>query len=356
MMATMPLWLALVFVTIDVASKGENLMTVPPLQKMGPMAISPDGKLLATRRFTGLWDKPGVLQVWTVPQGTLLWTAKQPVERLVAFSPDSAVLAVEAGIRRVAFWDTHTGRLKCELHLRQGRVCEGAFLPDGQTFIIALVHSVLPSSGALELWNVKTGRLLRSLRAQTNVVSALGVSPDGKAVAVASEDPGSTGTANRVNIIDISTDSIRYSLSFSTNVWRISSLAFSPDGKTLVGAGGLDTGNTSEIRFWDVATGDLEKMLTQADFGALQPLSMEPELSFSPDGRMLAILGKQCALLVDSSTGKWKLAFGPEYPGPPDSPPDDQNWTVRLFPKRLLRAKVNHLDQVEVDSIPYGEK
>lgn len=83
-----------------------------------------------------------------------------------------------------------------------------------------------------------------------------------------------------------------------------------------MGARDLRTPDASEIRFWNVATGRLKRVLTQADLGQGQPLSRVSERSFSPNGQMLAVLGRYCAFVLDSSAGRCKLSLGPDSTEP----------------------------------------
>ncbi|WP_414581625.1 CHAT domain-containing protein, partial [Scytonema sp. PCC 10023] len=92
----------------------------------------------------------------------------------------------------------------------------------------------------------------------------------------------------------------------------VSSVAFSPDGKTL--ASGSDD-NT--IKLWDVATGKISQTLTRHSSGV-------SSVAFSPDGKTLAsgsddntiklwdvATGKHSQTLTGHSSGVWSVAFSP---------------------------------------------
>ena len=99
--------------------------------------------------------------------------------------------------------------------------------------LIWLIVELLLRIRRIQLWNAKSGRSIRALKAQTNAISALAVSPDERTLAVANQ---ANGTGNSVNILDVTTDSIRCTLTLGTNVFMIHSMAFSPDGSTLAWA------------------------------------------------------------------------------------------------------------------------
>jgi len=86
-------------------------------------------------------------------------------------------------------------------------------------------------------------------------------------------------------------------------------MAFSPDGKTLAfGAGWLEKqaglGVTGEIELWDVATGkNIATLESQPGKGCFSNLSAAvSSLAFSPDGKTLASGGSTTAELSDVAT------------------------------------------------------
>src|SRR5436190_1378929 len=91
------------------SSPVDMLVRIPPTQIIDSTLFSPDGKAIATVRYEGnVYEggKPCTLQLWAVPKGTLLWTARKPMSRLFAFSPDSTLLVGIAQDGTVVFWDT----------------------------------------------------------------------------------------------------------------------------------------------------------------------------------------------------------------------------------------------------------
>ena len=328
-------------------SDGETLARFPKMQMVNSMLFSPDGKTIATLRgentFWHEGGKPLTLQLWSVSSGALLWTARESAYYLYAFSPDSTRLAGIAAHAGLVLWNTASGKIEHILPLQDGWA-SAVFTPDGQKLITA-VHGSNPGMMPvgpedIRLWNGKTCRFIRALKAETNAISAMTVSPDGRMLAMA----GISGVSNNtINVLDMENDAICRTLRFDTKVWTIMSLAFSPDGKTLAAGGGRHDG-TGEIRFWDVTSGQLQRVLTDADLGAAEPrISMTPTIVFSPDGGTLLSVGdNQTMIWWDVAKGKARQALREA------DPPHKGGFTVQYLKNGLLSAAVNSQDQVEV--------
>ncbi|HVW39248.1 MAG TPA: hypothetical protein VHB99_18155 [Pirellulales bacterium] len=101
-------------------------------------------------------------------------------------------------------------------------------------------------------------------------------SPDGKTLVLAGGADGVTGV---VKLFDVATQQER--LSLDGHLGMVNAATFSPDGQTLAtGAGGEPT--TGEVKLWEVATGKLLMSLSPEEGYALA-------LAFSPDGKTLAV-------------------------------------------------------------------
>jgi WD40 repeat protein/uncharacterized caspase-like protein len=128
------------------------------------------------------------------------------------------------------------------------------------------------SSGPIKLWDVSTGRELRTLTGHTTEVKCLALSPDGARLASAAAD-------NNIKIWDVASGREVHTLKGHSA--QINSLAFSPDGHLLASA--ADDGST---RLWDAATGTHLATLISLYDGA-------EWLVVTPDG------------LFDGSPGAW---------------------------------------------------
>jgi WD40 repeat protein len=187
-----------------------------------------------------------------------------------------------------------------------------AFSPDGKTLASGVF--MLPPSASVSLWDVTSGKQLRTLIApvpadmptqlariadSTNSVS---FSPDGKMLAGC----GANGTIKLWQTANGSL--LRTIIGHTTSgAGDIDSVVFSPDGKTIA-AGSID----NSIKIWDVVSGrQLETM--SAD-------NSVRSVAFSPDGKTVASGSFGYAELWDAASGRklrtlngacW-VAFGPD--------------------------------------------
>ncbi|BDI14532.1 hypothetical protein ANSO36C_03340 [Nostoc cf. commune SO-36] len=123
-----------------------------------------------------------------------------------------------------------------------------------------------------------------TLEGHSSVVSSVVFSPDGKTLASGSDD-------NTIKLWDVSTGKAMKALTGHSS-W-VFSVVFSPDGKTLA-SGSED----KTIKLWDVSTGKAMKTLTGHS-------SRVTSVVFSPDGKTLASSSNDKTIkLWDVSTGK----------------------------------------------------
>jgi WD40 repeat protein len=122
---------------------------------------------------------------------------------------------------------------------------------------------------------------------QPPVVSALAFSPDGKTLAV----------SGYRELLLLKADGSGLVSRLIGQSERINSIFYSPDGSTLMAAGGTPA-RFGEVQWWDPATAKLKRSITlTADtvFGA----------SISPDGKAIAIGGADNTVrLIEAATGK----------------------------------------------------
>jgi WD40 repeat protein len=266
---------------VDVALTPEALS--PPIgpHRVECVALSPDGKVLATAA-TNVADpsRPGEVKLWCPRTGEARATFrdfKYPVNA-VAFSPDGKVLASGGGLWDR--WHNDPGEVKlCDLATGQWRSVAGvvpraiysvAFSPDGK---------VLAAGGReATLWDVSSGKLLGQLAGTKDWVNAVAFSPTGKLLATGSGTNEGKGIGH-VQLWDSQTRQERAWL--KGHEQAVLSVAFSPDGKKL--ASGSKDGTA---RLWDVA-GAREEGAVGLGRGTIGFPSPVTGVAFAPSGRVL---------------------------------------------------------------------
>jgi WD40 repeat protein len=135
------------------------------------VAFSPDGKRVAAgcRDATNSDNVRSEVRLWRAGTGELVRTI--PRERgPVAFSPDGKILATASEGNAASLWDTGTGELRRSLKGKPAGLLK--FSPDGKT-----LAGIEGREGALTLWDAGSGEVLRRL---DDPVSFVVFTPDGR--------------------------------------------------------------------------------------------------------------------------------------------------------------------------------
>ena len=152
--------------------------------------ISPNGRLIATA------SSDGTIKVWDAATGSHMDTLVGHMAGVscVAWSPDSNTLASGSDDKAIRLWDKVTGRPKTTT--RKSMVGqEMAPLRGHHNYIHCLAFSPkgnILASGSYDevvfLWDVRAGRLMRSLPAHSDPVSGIDFCSDGTLVVSCSTD------------------------------------------------------------------------------------------------------------------------------------------------------------------------
>ncbi|HEX8148632.1 MAG TPA: caspase family protein [Pyrinomonadaceae bacterium] len=223
-------------------------------------AFSPDAKSLVTSNG----DKTVQLRdLSSDTSGTRAFESYSSGIYATAFSPDRRWFAAGGKDKTVRVWEIRTGRKVRTLAGHAGWVTSLAFSPDGQKLASASL------SGHVKLWDNETGLEERTLAGHTESVNAVAFSPDGKWLVTASGD-------TTVKLWDAANGQLLRT--FSGHTAEVNAVAFSPDGKTIASGGTRD-----KVKLWDAAGGQLTR--------ELEGLTEVFGLAYSPDGRVLAVAG-----------------------------------------------------------------
>ncbi|HUE72043.1 MAG TPA: protein kinase [Pirellulaceae bacterium] len=238
------------------------------------LTFSPDGKILATGTNAGT---SSVVKLWEMPEGREAATLACASHVMhLDFSPDSQTLAVTDWGQPVVLWDVTVSPPRVVRRLSEEfREFVGAFTDDGRILVTM-------GRGGVRLWDVGTGMERSHYPTGNENDRACALSPDGKTLAF--------GTVPRtITLWEPDTGKVR-TLPHSS---KVSSIAFSPDGATLVsrssGRGG--------VKLWDLAP--KEEAVTFEESSGIDALT------FSSDGKMLAGSGGNGTIrLWEASSGK----------------------------------------------------
>ncbi len=239
----------------------------------GSLAFSPDGKTLASAngcRIIKLWD------LATGKSTTIKDEIALSTSQMIRFSPDGKTLAsAPIGKRGIKLWNVATGKIAGTLNGPEDEsLGDMAFTPDSKTVVS------VSKSGRLALWDVSTGK--NTKMEQDGSVSLLGLSRDGKAVAIEEDE--------RVKLREPATG--KEIATLQGPAWEICSVVFSPNGNTAIS---LNFHNT--LILWNVASG---KELARRPWRSYAEL-----LTFSPDGKSLAFVS------MDKEIKLWDLIKEP---------------------------------------------
>jgi WD40 repeat protein len=242
------------------------------------LAYSPDGRRLASA------DRGGKLRAWDAnlnPEFLALKGHKLPLA--MAFSANGEQFLTAGSEQTLKVWDVPTGRVLRSVPIRDKISGNGAFSPDGRLFASAALGP--PLTFPVKVWDTTTGAELQELRGHTHFLYSVTFSPDGRRLATASYD----GTAR---VWDVGTG--RQIFLLTGNTRAVTGVAFSPDGSRLASCGFDEC-----VRLWDMTTEQELRVLrghTEKVWG----------VSFGPGGKRLA------SASGDGTVKLWDAASGEE--------------------------------------------
>jgi WD40 repeat protein len=246
------------------------------------VAFSPDGETLAC---VGM---DGIIHLWRVADWTQLREMGSGIQE-VLYSPDGTLLVSLAYDGTIQLWSVAEGRALQRFGSGSGYSGTPlAFSPDGQTLASAVL--------GVQFWRVADGSLLHTLEGYNPAIYSLAISPDGRTVAVHSQEPLA---ADSTVLLWRPFDGSARPLAHSGDAL---SFAWSPDG-TMLGLGLWD----GSLRLVRVADGQI--------VGTMGRHSAQIQnVAFSRDGQLVASCAMEDVRLWQVSDGTllrtWEIPGG----------------------------------------------
>ena len=208
------------------------------------------------------------------------------INEIISFSPDGQMLAA-VSYESIRLWDVATGKHLKTLQRHIDHIKGVSFSPDGQKL------ASVSSKKSIHLWEVETGLFLEkiTLRGHTDHVITASFSPDWQTLATVSGI--GPGDDYAIHLWDVTTGTHLKTLRHTYPFWSVS---FSPDGQTLASANGIWDDEEYTIHLWDVETGQhLQTFRGHESFHSVL---------FSPDGRTIT------GASDDKNIYLWNVATG----------------------------------------------
>ena len=285
-------------------------------KRVNAVAYAPDGDIIVSG------SNDGTVRLWDVTTGAHKATLKQasgiasllpwyyvPVNS-VAYSPDGSTVAAVSWDGKLRLWDAPTTKRKTTLIGHTGPVDAVVYSPDGKTIATARGRK----DNTVRLWDAVTGEIKVTLTGYTHI-NAVAYSPDGKTLTTSS---GYRNNSLRLQLWDTRTMELKTTFTERTKGYLFS-IVYAPDGETIT-AGDLDDGT---VRLWHAKTGKHKSTLKHVN--GLQPVLTDrrydiSSVAYSPDGNTLVTGGgyykheEGTVYLWHTRTGKRKTLYeGPDY-------------------------------------------
>lgn len=236
---------------------------------------------------------------WELPEGAKMRFGKGQIEnreghltdigraRSYQFSPDSNQLAVFTSIG-VWIYDVQTGKeIKLLTDHREGGTDETVLSPDWR-------YLTCPRNSwehhEIRLWDTHTREIKTTFEGHRKRVTSVAFSPDGKMLASGDFD-------GVIWVWDIDTGEHRQ---IRTPDKIVDGVMFSPDGRTLVSS--RRENRREDVRLWDVATGEFKVRL--------EDTTGTDNIVFNSDGTLLYGASRTELRLWDPDTGKITMRLG----------------------------------------------
>jgi WD40 repeat protein len=231
------------------------------------VAFSPDEKLILS---SGGLDR--TVRIWNTQSGKCLQVLYGHNDDIFSteFSPDGKYVLSSSADSLFILWDVQTGKeLKC-FPKQKGSVNLATFIKKGREILS------ITSDTIIKIWDVATAKCQRELHSSQRAYNGA-VDRDGKTLVTIGRPFFDVNTDSKIKktftVWDL--ESGKVLRSFPATGSSVSCICFHPDGKSFA-----TTTNYGELWLWDVQTG--------AHLTEFKASSHANQVSFSSDGRFLA--------------------------------------------------------------------
>jgi WD40 repeat protein len=214
----------------------------------------------------------------------------------LAFSEDGKTLVSGGFDETIQIWNLKTRKLIHTLPGHKDGVNAVAITPNGKILITAGGANQSSTDKTIRVWNLENGKLKKSqpkllftFKGHISGITALTISPDGETLASSSYD-------KTIKLWHLKTGTLLKTLT-GHHSW-VRAIAFSPDGETLVSGGGaLDTQTDTNIHLWSLKTGKSTRVIS----GNPNPINF---VAFTPDGKNLLAASETNIKIINSRSGQ----------------------------------------------------
>jgi WD40 repeat protein/uncharacterized caspase-like protein len=313
-------------------------------QNWGNGDFSADGKLAligSHDRTVGVWD------LESAKKGRM-FAGHAAAVNCVAWSPEGKQALTASFDRTLVLWDASTGEKIRSFEEHKGQVLSMTFSPDGKKVIVASVakdvidpdgrrHLSDPADKNPVLWEVVTGKRLRSFEGHGDLINAAAFSSDGARIVTGSND-------NTAILWDAVTGAKLHSFSGHTN--RVNAVAFSSDDKAVL------TGSTDKSAIlWDASSGRKLQLFDGHSYG-ITAVAFGPQaktvLTSSPDATTRIWdreTGRELCRLVRFRDGSWAAVDAEgRYDASDRGDVEGLHWVAGLETISLKQLKKHYYD------------